>query len=143
MHLVINGVIDQNLPWTLIFIGVGIALVAACFRLPLLAFAVGVYLPLSTMAPVFLGGLMRYFLTRKVGKKEAEARREEGVLFGSGLVGGEGLMGVGVALYVLIRGGKKIEGFPLGLPPWGSSLVSLLAIGAVLWAISVAARRRR
>ena len=64
MNLVISGVIDQNLPWTLILIGVGIAVLAALLRLPSLPFAVGVYLPLSTMAAVFLGGMLRWWLTQ-------------------------------------------------------------------------------
>ncbi len=88
MKLVIDGVLDQSLPWVLIIIGVGIGLVASLFRIPVLAFAVGVYLPLSTMAAVFLGGLARYVLTRDQIPEEAERRREQGVLFGSGLVGG-------------------------------------------------------
>lgn len=142
MNLVINGVIDQNLPWTLIFIGVGLTLAMRIFKLPLLAFAVGVYLPLATMAPVFLGGLLRHFLTKKVDKREAERRREEGVLFASGLVGGEGLMGVGIALAVLGSEGMKLKGIALGLPGWLDSLISLLGVAAVLWIIARAARRK-
>ena len=57
MKLVIDGVLEQNLPWPLIFIGAALVLVLAPFRVPVLAFAVGVYLPLSTMAAVFLGGV--------------------------------------------------------------------------------------
>ncbi|MFC1679308.1 OPT/YSL family transporter, partial [Elusimicrobiota bacterium] len=142
MNLVISGVIDQNLPWALIFIGVGLTLFMRIFKLPLLAFAVGVYLPLATMAPVFLGGLLRYFLTRKQPAEEAEHRRERGLLFASGLVGGEGLMGVGIALIVLAGDGMKIKGIAPDLPSWAGSLVSLLGIGAILWMISAAARRR-
>ena len=78
MKLVIDGVLDQNLPWALILIGVGIAAVASLFKIPVLAFAVGVYLPLSTMAAVFLGGLMRWLLTRNVPADVAEERRERG-----------------------------------------------------------------
>jgi putative OPT family oligopeptide transporter len=142
MKLVISGVIEQNLPWTLILIGVGITAVAAWFRLPLLAFAVGVYLPLSTMAPVFIGGMLRYLLTRKRDEATSRSRRENGVLFASGLVGGEGLMGVLVAFYVLIQGGKKLSGFSLGLPTWAESLVSLIAIGAIGYLLSLAARKK-
>ncbi len=63
MKLVIDGVLDQSLPWPLIFIGVGIGLVASMFKIPVLAFAVGVYLPLSTMAAVFVGGVLRWWLS--------------------------------------------------------------------------------
>ena len=129
MKLVIDGVLDQNLPWNLIVIGIVIGIIASFFRIPLLAFAVGVYLPLSTMAAVFFGGVIRWFLTRGHSEKEAEHRRERGVLFGSGLVGGAGLTGVLLAGWVGVRGGGKIQGF--GFAP--SSLVgTLIAMGALL-----------
>jgi hypothetical protein len=79
-------------------IGVAIALMAEALRIPSLPFAVGVYLPVTTMVPVFLGGSLRWFVQRRA-KSDAERnqRRERGVLFGSGLVGGEGLLGVAIA----------------------------------------------
>jgi len=136
MQLVIDGVIDQNLPWVLIFAGVGIALVAFALKLPVLAFAVGVYLPLSTMAPVFLGGFLRYFLTRNQPEEEAERRRERGVLFGSGLVGGEGLLGVGLAAWVAAKGGEKIQGLGIEYSPVLGTVLSALGIGIILYVMS-------
>jgi putative OPT family oligopeptide transporter len=142
MKLVIDGVLDQNLPWALIFIGVGIAAVASLFRIPVLAFAVGVYLPLSTMAAVFLGGLLRHLLTRGLPAAKAESRRERGVLFGSGLVGGGGLTGVLLALWVAVRGGQKIEGIPLDLTEPLSQFLSLAAVAAMLGILALVAMRR-
>ncbi len=138
MKLVIDGVIEQNLPWGWIFIGVGLAFAAFLLRLPALAFAVGVYLPLSTMAPVFLGGMVRYFLTRKQPKAVADHRREQGILFGSGLVGGEGLLGVGIALVVLVSGQKLIPlTLDLGFPDWWDPTKSFLGlvclVGIIGW----------
>jgi putative OPT family oligopeptide transporter len=132
MKLVIDGVLDQSLPWTLVLIGVGIGLGAALLRLPVLAFAVGVYLPLETMAAVFLGGVARWALTRKQSPEEAERRREAGVLFGAGLVGGGGLTGVLLAMWVGLRGGRAIQGFPLGLPPVGEEILALATIAALV-----------
>ncbi|UCD36959.1 MAG: oligopeptide transporter, OPT family [Fidelibacterota bacterium] len=132
MKLVIDGVLDQNLPWALIFIGVAIGLVASLFKIPVLAFAVGVYLPMSTMAAVFLGGFLRYLLTRKQPVDEAERRREQGILFGSGLVGGGGLTGVLLAIWVVIRSGQRIIGFPPNLPEPAIQVLALLAICAIL-----------
>jgi putative OPT family oligopeptide transporter len=106
MKVVIDGVIDQSLPWGLVAIGAGIALVAELLRVPSLPFAVGVYLPLSTMTPVFLGGLLRWLLTRRQPEAAAEARVERGVLMGSGFVGGEGLLGVGLAGAAFVLGRK-------------------------------------
>jgi len=104
MKLVIDGVLDQQLPWNLIAIGAGISLVVFALRLPTLPFAVGVYLPLSTMMPVFLGGMLRLYLTRKQAPEVAERRREKGVLFGAGMVGGEGLTGVLLAIWFVLAG---------------------------------------
>ncbi len=98
MKLVIEGVLDNALPWTLVGIGVLIALGAELFKIPSLPFAVGVYLPVATMMTVFLGGLLRYFMEKtSKSEKEKDKRRERGILFGSGLVGGEGLLGVAIA----------------------------------------------
>jgi len=135
MKLVIDGVLDQNLPWMLILIGVAIGLAASMFKIPVLAFAVGVYLPLSTMGAVFLGGLMRYLLTRNQSPEEAERRREKGVLFGSGLVGGGGLTGVVLALWVATRGGERIVGFPPDIPGFAEMALAGLTIAALLWLV--------
>ncbi len=132
MKLVIDGVLDQKLPWVLIFIGVGIGLVASLFKVPVLAFAVGVYLPLSTMAAVFLGGLTRHLFTRNREEGDAEHRREQGVLFGSGLVGGGGLTGVLLALWVAVRGGERIVGFPLDIPDAAGQALAAITILAIL-----------
>lgn len=136
MKLVVDGVLDQNLPWSLILIGAGIAGLASLFRIPILAFAVGVYLPLDTMAAVFLGGLLRHLLMARHQKsKRGETIRERGVLFGSGLVGGGGLMGVLLALWVAARGGQRIAGLPFHPPEWAVLLISLAAIGLILFAM--------
>lgn len=136
MKLVIDGVLDQQLPWNLVFIGVGISLVVFFMRIPPLAFAVGVYLPMSTMAAVFIGGLLRHLITHKKDEKEADRIREQGVLFGSGLVGGEGLTGVLFAAWVFISG-DKIKG--LGIE-YGSTMTIVMAIvglsalaGVIAW----------
>ncbi|MEE9393818.1 MAG: oligopeptide transporter, OPT family [Planctomycetota bacterium] len=132
MNLVITGVLEQNLPWALIFIGVGIALVVRAAKLPVLAFAVGVYLPLSTMAPVFLGGLLRWWLGRGKDAAEGERRRERGVLFGSGLVGGAGLTGVILALWVVLRGGGRISGLDLGLSDAVGNGLAMVGLAGIL-----------
>jgi putative OPT family oligopeptide transporter len=141
MKLVIDGVLDQNLPWSLILIGVAIAVVAALFRVPVLAFAVGVYLPLSTMAAVFLGGLMRYLMTRRAPAAVGEQRREQGVLFGSGLVGGGGLTGVLLAIWVGARGGRPIEGLAPDLSEPVTAALALLTIVLILVCVGWVATR--
>jgi putative OPT family oligopeptide transporter len=141
MKLVIDGVLDRNLPWTLILIGIGIGSVASFAKIPVLAFAVGVYLPLYTMGAVFLGGLLRWVLTRDVPPAESERRRERGVLFGSGLVGGGGLTGVLLAVWVVVRGGEPIRGIPLDLPHVVDEALAFLTIAAILGTMTWFIRR--
>jgi putative OPT family oligopeptide transporter len=134
MKVVIEGVLDQSLPWTLVAIGAGIALIVELAGLPSLAFSVGVYLPVATMVPVFFGGMLRYFSERSAAsKEEKDERRERGVLFGSGLVGGEGLFGVAIAGYAVYAGNA-----PRGLGfEWAGPLAEVLAAaafaGLILW----------
>jgi len=117
MKLVIEGVLEAKLPWTLVGIGVGIAVAAELARLPSLPLAVGVYLPVSTMATVFAGGLLRWLMERRVRTDEERLRRrEQGVLFGSGLVGGEGVLGVLVAGVVFWQSVTAAPGEDVPLP---------------------------
>ena len=105
MKLVIEGVLQSSLPWGLVGLGVLITIVVELFRIPSLPFAVGVYLPVTTMVPVFLGGMLRRLMEKRASSpEEVDERREQGVLFGSGLVGGEGLMGVGIAAAAFLQG---------------------------------------
>ena len=131
MKLVIDGVLDQNLPWGLVAIGVGIAVVTEIARIPSLPFAVGVYLPVSTMTPIFFGGMLRLWLERR-SRNEAEAtgRRDRGVLLGSGFVGGEGLLGVAIAGVAFFQGARP-AGIGTGWlgPDW---LVSAVSFGMFL-----------
>ena len=129
MKLVIDGVLDQNLPWGLVAIGAGIAITAELFRIPSLPFAVGVYLPVSTMTPIFLGGMLKLWLERRSKDEEqASERRDRGILLGSGFVGGEGLLGVAIAGAAFIQGTRP-AGIGTGWlgPDWLVSSASFLA----------------
>jgi putative OPT family oligopeptide transporter len=131
MKLVIDGVLDQNLPWGLVGIGVAIAIVAELFRIPSLPFAVGVYLPVSTMTPIFFGGMLRLWLERSARDEAQQTdRRDKGVLLGSGFVGGEGLLGVAIAGVAFWQGSRP-AGFGLHWmgPDW---LVNLISFGVFL-----------
>lgn len=134
MKLVIDGVLDQNLPWALVGIGVGIALVCEVLRIPSLPFAVGVYLPVSTMTPIFVGGLIRLAMERSAKDEIVAAdRRERGVLLGSGFVGGEGLLGVGIAL-VAVAQARRPDG--IGTDWLGNEMLAML-VGAAAFAVFV------
>lgn len=133
MKLVIEGVLQSSLPWTLIAIGVGVALLAELLRIPSLPFAVGVYLPVTTTATVAVGGLLRLGLeSRSTSPEQAASRRDRGVLFGSGLVGGEGLLGVGIAAVAFWQGSAPAgwgSGWAGSASPWGG----LAAFALLSW----------
>ncbi|TDI48681.1 MAG: oligopeptide transporter, OPT family [Acidobacteria bacterium] len=142
MKLVVEGVLARNLPWLLVGIGAAIALGAELLGLPSLAFAVGIYLPVATMTPVFIGGFLRWIMEKRAANaEEANERRERGVLFGSGLVGGEGLLGVGVAGYAVLMT-RAPEGFGSAwagaFEPW----VPILPFGFLVWLLWRAVRGR-
>lgn len=140
MKTVIDGVLTGSLPWGLVGTGAAFSLGAMLAGLPGLAFAVGIYLPLGSLTPIFLGGCIRALVERKRKGKAIEG--DPGILAASGLIAGEGLAGVAIALLVAIqtRGG----GFGDWLTSWhfaekgfvrleGSLALSfgLLLIGAI------------
>ena len=119
MKTVVDGVLQANLPWDLVLIGASFAIVAELLSVPSLPFAVGIYLPLSTMTPVFAGGLIKLMVERKRDKETknqdvAEKQTDTGVLLGSGLIAGEGIMGVLIAGYAIWMS-ETPEGFSFGL----------------------------
>ena len=131
MKLVIDGVLDQNLPWGLVAIGAGIAIAAELAKIPSLPFAVGVYLPVSTMTPIFVGGMLKLWLERSArDADQAAERRDRGVLLGSGFVGGEGLIGVAIAGAAFVLGARP-QGLGTGWlgPDWLVTLVSFAFFG--------------
>ncbi|MES2104407.1 MAG: oligopeptide transporter, OPT family [Pseudomonadota bacterium] len=108
MSYIIKGILDRQLPWSLVLFGVMIALVLEMAGIPSLAFAVGVYLPLSSSAPLFVGGMIRWLVDRRNNKlehnkhmsedeKQAVGDRSSGVLLASGYIAGGALAGIVIA----------------------------------------------
>lgn len=113
MKMVVEGVMGGNLPWTLVFVGVGIAIVVEILRIPVLPFAVGLYLPIHLSTPMMVGGAIKWFFDRKKegGSEKAHKEKiERGILYSSGLIAGEGLVGILLAVFAII----KIKGEYLG-----------------------------
>ena len=105
MKLVVEGVMDGNLPWPLIFAGASIGLAVEVLGIPILPFAVGLYLPIHLSAGIMVGGLVRLFTENRKKSSEAEkkAQVDRGILYTSGLIAGEGLVGVLLAIFALIN----------------------------------------
>ncbi len=112
MKLVIEGVMGSNLPWSMVFTGVFIAIVLEILQIPVLPVAIGVYLPIHLSTPLMCGGLLKYYIQNK--KHVSEEAREEavtsGILYSSGLIAGEGLVGILLAILAVIQVGTDSHG---------------------------------
>jgi hypothetical protein len=93
-QMIIDGVLEGTLPWALVLIGVFIAIMMELCGVPALAFAVGVYLPISTSSSIFLGGLVRKWTDKRSKLSDAEQESSPGVLFSSGLIAGGALVAI-------------------------------------------------
>ena len=110
MKMIIEGVMGANLPWGLVFIGVFIAIVAEIIKVPVLPFAIGIYLPVQLNACIMVGGLIRLVVDKlKKPEKEKTAITNDGILFCSGMIAGEGLMGIILALLAVFGISEKID----------------------------------
>ena len=158
MAAVSRAMFGGELPWTMVWIGavVGAIIIAidsmqkrrgSSFRVPVLAAAVGIYLPLDVTMPIFLGGILAYFVERTAGKPanpgDHERMHQDGVLFSSGLITGEALMGIAVAFFVWKFNNPDVmavpENFRFG--EWAGLLV-FAVLGALLYRTAVEGARR-
>ena len=122
MKLVVEGVMNGNLPWSLVFAGVFTAIVVEILGIPVLPFAVGLYLPIHLSVPMMVGGMVRlYFDMQKMDEKEKKDKVENGILYSSGLIAGEGLVGILLAVFAVF-----------GLDIDMSSVVNLGNIGGIV-----------
>ncbi|MCQ2578196.1 MAG: oligopeptide transporter, OPT family [Treponema sp.] len=135
MKLVVEGIMSGNLPWNLVFIGVSITIVAEIIQIPSLVFAIGLYLPIHMSLPILIGGLVRWFFDRKKNDenedqaKAREAKVEAGVLYSSGLIAGEGIVGILLAVFAVIKVGEKSLGDVINI----SGVVDLGNLGGIVF----------
>jgi len=101
MATIVQGVMNQNLPWAPILVGAMIAFAVELLGISSLPFAIGLYLPLSLSTPIMTGGVVALIVRKMSREKEHKANNERGVLFASGLVAGDALIGVAVAFMML------------------------------------------
>ena len=155
MASVAKGMFGGELPWGMIsigaLIGVGIILVdeylkrvKAPFRAPVLAVAVGIYLPLELSVPIFCGGLIAYLVERKLGisgdSPQAERAKQNGILFAAGLITGEALMGIFIAIPIVLSGRADVLALGSGLQ-FGEGLGLAVVAGLAFWLYRVGASR--
>lgn len=109
MKMIIEGVMHGNLPWALVFIGVFIAVFIEILGIPILPVAIGLYLPLELSVPIMAGGILRYFIDKKKNSDNKNQEGSSGVLFCSGLIAGEGLVGIILAILAVVGADKAID----------------------------------
>ena len=131
MKMVVEGVMGGNLPWGLVFIGVFIAVMVEIIGIPVLPFAIGLYLPIHLSTPIMAGGLIRLWIDKRRFSSEKQRRdvADNGVLFASGMIAGEGM--IGIALAVLAVFGFDLDmGAPLG--NWGGMAFFAILVAVML-----------
>ncbi|MEE1239114.1 MAG: oligopeptide transporter, OPT family [Acutalibacteraceae bacterium] len=134
MKLITEGVMEGNLPWALVFIGVFIAVLVEIVGIPVLPFAIGVYLPVQLNACIMVGGLIRLgFDKLKREKKEKDAIINDGVLFCSGMIAGEGLVGILLALLAVFGVSSAIDlSAKFAIPAAVSDIGGLVLFGIII-----------
>jgi uncharacterized oligopeptide transporter (OPT) family protein len=160
MSYIIKGILDQQLPWTLVLFGVMIAVILEMAGIPSLAFAVGVYLPLSSSAPLFVGGMIRWLVDRRNNKlahnknlsddeKQAAGDSGSGTLLASGYIAGGALGGIVIAFTAGILTGfdKKLGDWAAANNPFfqgaNSDALSMLPYALIVIALYWLAREKK
>ncbi len=134
MKLIVEGVMGGNLPWALVFTGAVIAVVVELIGIPVLPFAIGTYLPVQLNACIMVGGLVRLALD-KLKKKEEEKKEivNDGILFCSGMIAGEGLVGILLALFAVFGIDKVVDlSGKLGISPLVSNIGGLVLFAVII-----------
>ena len=156
MASVAKGIFGGELPWVMIGVGaaIGAAIIAldetlkkreSSFRTPVLACAVGIYLPLELSVPIFFGGLVAWLVERHYRPGDAEGERERihqrGTLFSAGLITGEALMGIVIAVPIVVAGSAGVLALPEALHFGGwLGLLMLAAVAVLLYRLAVRVR---
>ncbi len=134
MKLIVEGVMGGDLPWALVFTGVFIAVVVEVIGIPVLPFAIGIYLPVQLNACIMVGGLIRLaFDKMKKKEEEKEAIVNDGILFCSGMIAGEGLVGILLALLAVFGVDSALNlSAKLGIPAVVSNIGGLVLFAVII-----------
>ena len=132
MKMIVEGVMQGNLPWSLILIGVAIGIVIEILKIPVLPVAIGLYLPLELSTTLMIGGAVRY-VAEKINKSSDE-NAGSGILFCSGMIAGEGIVGLLLAVLAVFNVLDKIDlSAHINTGIIGGIVMIALTIAAVLW----------
>lgn len=133
MKMVIEGIMGGNLPWGLILIGVFLAVFIEILGIPVLPFAIGIYLPVQLSACIMVGGLIRLFFDKMKESDKKKGIINDGILFCSGMIAGEGLVGIILAILAVFGFGSFIDlSGIINLPTWASQIGSLVVFALII-----------
>ena len=107
MKMIVEGVMGGNLPWALVGIGAFIAIVVEILGIPVLPFAIGLYLPIHLSTPMMVGGIVKWLVEKNSAESDKKDADANGILYSSGLIAGEGLVGIFLAVLAIIPAGKE------------------------------------
>ena len=145
MRMIVEGVMNADLPWGLIGAGAAIAIVVEILKIPVLPFAVGMYLPLSLNAGIMAGGLVRLVVEKKRGLSEEKKKAaiDRGILYTSGMIAGEGLIGILLAVFAVVELDltKLLGGFSLG--QIGAILIFLVVVIGSLFKVTLFSKENK
>ena len=137
MKTIVEGVTNGNLPWALVVTGVFIAIIGEVLGLPVLPVAIGVYLPVSLNACIMIGGLIRLFVDKmRRSEEEKQAITNDGILFCSGMIAGEGLVGILLAFLAVFGVSEALDlSGKIGLNATDSVVSGILFIGIMVLSV--------
>ena len=103
MKMIVEGIMGGNLPWNLVFVGVFLAIALEILRIPVMPFAIGLYLPIYLNASIMIGGVVRMFMDRRKNVDEETKTKQttDGTLYCAGMIAGEGLVGILLAIFAV------------------------------------------
>lgn len=146
MKLVVEGVMGGTLPWTLIFMGAFIAIAVEILGIPVLAFAIGLYLPVHLSSPIFVGGLVKWYVEKKRKYDNEEQKKssiQSGILYCSGLIAGEGIVGILLAVFAVFNINTDMSGIYGDSFQATGNYVGLIVFGLLIASLFYYSRKKK
>ncbi|MBE7018595.1 MAG: oligopeptide transporter, OPT family [Ruminococcaceae bacterium] len=145
MQMITEGVMSAELPWNLVAIGAIVAIIIEIIKIPVLPFAIGMYLPVHLNACIMVGGIIRWVVEKsKKDEKAKEIAVNNGILYCSGMIAGEGLAGILLAVVAIFGWDKFIDvGVMLNLPATVSQVLSVLVFAVIIALVFVFSLKRQ
>ena len=134
MKMIVEGIMGGNLPWNLVFVGVFLALGLEILRIPVMPFAIGLYLPIYLNATIMIGGVVRMLMDgrKNVDEKTKEQQSTDGTLYCAGMIAGEGLVGILLAIFAVFGINTSI-GESVNFGNIGGVILMVLMIASLLY----------